>query len=195
MQDNNKGKFVADLSVNFLKFVSIKIRVIFETVRHNAKVQPDVDRAEWGGGQSLFRGNIAAVKHKHWNCGVCSNKNRSMKAQRWNKVCSDLGWLCMLLQSYLAEHRGAVALLSRTNCLFSPSMPRVGSFMFPVVALGRRMHYQKTLTSIATAPLKKPHFCSEAVFVYYHNSVITSSISSRRGGGSMAPSSVIVWVV
>lgn len=64
--------------------------------------------------------------------------------------------------------------------------------MFPVVALGRRMHYQKTLTSIATAPLKKPHFRFEAVFVYYRSSVITSSISSRRGGGSMAPSSVIV---
>lgn len=25
-------------------------------------------------GQSLFRGNIAAVKHKHWNRGVCSTK-------------------------------------------------------------------------------------------------------------------------
>lgn len=147
------------------------------------------------GGQSLFSGNIAAVKHKHRNGGICSNKNRSMKAQPWKKVCSDLGWLCMLLRSYLTEHRGAVALLSRTNCLFSLSLPRLRSFMFPVVTLGRRMHYQKTLTSIATAPLKKPHFCSEAVFVYYRSSVITSSISSWRGGGSMAPSSVIVWVV
>lgn len=147
------------------------------------------------GGQSLFSGNITTVKHKHRDRGVCSNKNHSVKAQTWNKVCSDLGWLCMLLRSYLAERRGAVALLSRTNCLFSPSLPRLGSFMFPVVALGRRMHYQKTLTSIATAPLKKLHFRSEAVFVYYRNNVITSSISSRRGGGGMAPSSVIVWVV
>lgn len=32
-------------------------------------------------GQSLFSGNIAAVKHKHRNRGVCSNKSRSMKAQ------------------------------------------------------------------------------------------------------------------
>lgn len=60
----------------------------------------------------------------------------------------------MLLRSYLAERRSAVALLSRMNCLFFPSLPRLGSFMFPVVTLGRRTHYQKTLTSISAAPFK-----------------------------------------
>lgn len=104
--------------VNFFKFADIKIHIIFETVRHNAKVQPDVDRAEWGEGTKPFPWQYCSCKTQTLESWCLLNKNRSMKAQRWNKVCSDLGWLCMLLQSYLAEHRG-VGLCSAERIAFS----------------------------------------------------------------------------
>lgn len=114
------------------------------------------------GGQSLFSCNITAVKHKHLNRSVCFNRNHSMKTQTRNKVSLDSGWLRVLLRSYLAERRSAVALLGRMNCLFFPSLPRMGSFMFPVVMLGRRTHYQETLQFLQ--PLLKTAFSFRSSF-------------------------------
>lgn len=113
------------------------------------------------GAQSLFGFNIIAVKHNRLNRGVCCNENHSMQTSTQNRVSSGFGWLCAPSRSCLAERRSEVALLSTMNCLFFPSLPRLGSFMFPVVALGRRAHYQKTLTSISAAPLKNGIFVSK----------------------------------
>lgn len=106
------------------------------------------------GAQSLFGFNIIAVKHNRLNRGVCFNESHSMQTSTRNRVSLGSGWLCVPSRSRLAERRSEVALLSRMNCLFFPSVPWLGSFMFPVVAPGRRTHYQKTLTSISAAPLK-----------------------------------------
>lgn len=135
-------------------------------MRHNVKVQPDVDRAKRGsGGQSLFGCNIIAVKHKHLNRGGCFNK----KSQHENLDMKQ-GFLRFRLAlravtklSRRAKKRGGSA---QQNELPFSSLPRHDwdLFMFPVVTLGRRTHYQKTLSFNFLQPLLKTAFWFRSSF-------------------------------
>lgn len=158
---------------------------------------------------------VTAVKHKHLNCSVCSNRNHSMKTQRWNRVSFDVSSLCMLVWSYL--HGGELGRLCPADRIafsfFSPLPPLAHDwdlFMFPVVALGKRTHHQKTLTSIFVAPFKNEptppptHTHTHAQAFSWRSSLCLLSpgryykqyfTPRGGGGGGMAPHGVIVWVV
>lgn len=95
------------------------------------------------------------------------------------------------------------ALPSGPNCPFLLSVPQLGSFMSPVVALATRVHHQQTLTSLFVAPVRtaprSPALCCKAGCVYSRGGVITGSISAarrwqQRGTARWECLSSLVWI-
>lgn len=154
------------------------------------------------GGQNPSSCHVIAVKHKHLNGSVCSNRNHSMKTWRWTRVFfKPSPFACWYKVISVVE--SWAALPSRPNCLFFLFVPQLGSFMSPVVALRMGTHHQQTLTSLFVAPIRttprSPALCCEAGCVYSHSGVITGSISAarrwqRRGTTRWECLSSLVWI-